>query len=215
MSAAYFFINKTKTGISTIKYIPIGDSYTIGEGVEEHERWPNQLVKNLRTLNVDIEILDNPSVSGFTVMDAIKHELPNVEKLKPDIVSVLIGANDNFQMADIKMFEKEYEMLIDGMQHSIANPQNILIITIPDHTASPAFKLYGDTRDLSETIVLYNNSIKRIAKERNLYVADIYPVSQKMKDPVSFTADGLHPSSLGYSKWEEIIRSKFIDLLNK
>jgi len=214
MSVKFFDEKEVQTESSKIKYIPIGDSYTIGEGVGEHERWPNQLVKNLRNQNIDIAIQENPAVSGFTVSDAIMYELPVIEKLKPDIVSVLIGANDNFQMADIKKFEKEYETLIDKLQRNMTNPQKILIITIPDHTISPAFKMYGGAADASQTIVLYNESIKRIAKEKGLIVADIYPVSQKLDSQIYFSSDGLHPSSLGYEKWEEIIRQKFLDLLS-
>ncbi len=215
MSGPFVFRKETKTVKSKIKYMPIGDSYTIGEGIGEHERWPNQLVKNLRNQDVEIEILDNPAVSGFTVSDAIMYELPVVKNLKPDIVTVLIGANDNFQMMDIKIFEKEYEMLIDEIQGNMADPRNILIITIPDHTVSPAFNMYGGAKDASQSIALFNDSIKRIAKERNLLVADIFPVSQKMKEQVYFSTDGLHPSASGYAKWEEIIRQRILDLLNK
>lgn len=206
---------KADTGNRKIKYIPVGDSYTIGEGVAETGRWPNQMVKNLGQKNINIEILDNPAVSGFTVMDAMTYELPVIKKLKPDIVSVLIGANDNFQMTDVKTFEREYEALIDEIQRLMADPRNILLITIPDHTVSPAFKMYGGSPNASESIVGYNDAIKRIAKEKNLPVADIYPVSQQMNDPIYFSQDGLHPSSLGYSKWEEVISQKFMKLLSE
>ncbi len=59
-----------------IRYAAIGDSYTIGEAVAEEERWPNLLVGHLREAGVEIEIVANPSVTGWTTQDLIDKELP-------------------------------------------------------------------------------------------------------------------------------------------
>jgi lysophospholipase L1-like esterase len=116
---------------NTIRYVPIGDSYTIGLGVSENERWPNVLVEGLKTNGIDLELVANPAVSGFTVNDAIDYQLPQVEKLKPDVVTVLIGANDNFRQVNAQEFSKSYQTLLDRLQKIIVNPRNILLSPFP------------------------------------------------------------------------------------
>lgn len=212
------FGNKTqlmpdKTGSDTqIKYIPIGDSYTIGNGVAESERWPNVLASNLKNQGINIELVANPAVSGYTVEDAAKAELPLVEKLKPDFVTVLIGANDNFRQIDVDIFQSEFVAFLDELQAIMPNPKNIVLITIPNYGKSPA--LVGeDIEFISKSIEEYNEIIKSEAEKRGFKVADIFPISQTMTGAGDYISDGLHPSSQGYTKWEKIIYPVVFELL--
>jgi len=75
--------NMQITSTGEIRYVAIGDSYTIGYGVLEVDRWPNVLVNNLKKEGIDINLVANPSVSGFMVRDTIDFELPEVEKISP------------------------------------------------------------------------------------------------------------------------------------
>ncbi len=196
-----------------ICYIPVGDSYTIGLGVSETERWPNILVENLKTNGVNLELVANPAVSGFTVNDAIEYQLPQVEKHKPDVVTVLIGANDNFRQVSIQEFSKSYNLLLDRLQKTVANPRNIILITIPDHTRSPAGRGFGEDAN-RQLLEVYNSIIKEQAIKRGMPVVDLFPVSQTMTDK-DFIADGLHPSAKGYAKWERVIYKIMFDVLSK
>jgi len=201
------------TSQAKIKYIAIGDSYTIGNGVPESGRWPNVLVKNLQENGVDIELISNPAVSGFTVRDAIRTELPLVEKLKPDFATVLIGANDNFRETDTGSFEADLKELLDKLQESLENPENIVLVTIPNYSRSPAMKGY-DTQSISKSLEEYNEVIKDEARGRGLKVADIFPVSQTMTGAEDYISDGLHPSAQGYAKWEKVIYPVVRDLFD-
>ena len=78
---------------STVRYVALGDSYTIGTSVTEAERWPNQLVERVEQL----ELAGNPAVNGYTSLDLINDELPALDVLQPELVSVLIGVNDVVQ----------------------------------------------------------------------------------------------------------------------
>ena len=195
-----------------IQYIPIGDSYTIGNGVNEFERWPNVLVKNLKAKGIDIELIANPAVSGYTVEDAIRNELPLVRKLQPDFVTVLIGANDNFRLKSPKIYSRELIAFLDELQSILNNPKNIVLITIPDYSISPAAS--GNNIDgISKSIEEYNLVIKSEAEKRGLKVADIFPVSQTMIGADDYIPDGLHPSAQGYGKWEKVISPVVFEFL--
>lgn len=197
-----------------ISYIAIGDSYTIGLGISEDHRWPNILTDQLKQAGIKINLIANPAVSGYTVRDAIELELPVVEKIKPDFVTVLIGANDNFGQKDVGLFSQELEELLNKLQSMLTNSKNIVLITIPDYSKSPSLKGY-QTQDVSILIKEYNQAIKDEANKRGLTVADIFPISQTMTSDEDYISDGLHPSAAGYAKWEKVIFPVVFELLKK
>lgn len=203
-----------KNSKDEISYIAIGDSYTIGLGVSEDYRWPNVLVNHLRNEGININLIANPAASGYMVLDAIKLELPVVEKAKPDFVTVLIGANDNFGQKDAGQFHQELAILLDKLQSMLKNPKNIVLITIPDYSKSPASKNY-QTQGVSTLIEKYNQAIKDEASKRGFSVADIFPISQTMTGNEDYISDGLHPSAEGYAKWEKVIFPVVFKLLKK
>ena len=197
-------VGNTKLSNAAITYVPIGDSYTIGYDVNENDRWPNVLVNNLKKEGINISLVSNPAVSGFTVRDATYFELPEIEEIKPDFVTVLIGANDSFGQRDINIFEKDLIELLDKLEEILPTPKNIVLITIPDYSISLQTEGF-DKKSLSKSIEEYNRVIKDQAQKRKLRVADIFPISKTMTQASDYTQDGLHPSSLGYLKWEKVI----------
>lgn len=210
-----FNLGKKKTDQTKntyISYIPFGDSFTIGLGVDEYDRWPNIMVDNFAKEDINIKILENPSVSGYKVRDMIDYELPILKTLKPDFVTIFIGANDSFSQTDIKLFENDYKELLDKIQKLLKYPKKIVLITIPDYSKFPALKNYQD-KNLEKNIILYNEIIKNETIKRDLILADIFPISEKMTDGKYFIPDGLHPSKTGYIKWERVIYPKVKELL--
>ena len=109
-----------------IRYVAIGDSYTIGFGIAEENRWPNILTNHLKEMGVNIHLVANVAVSGYTVKDIIELELKEVEKIRPDFVTVLIGANDNFEQKEAETYRQELQELLDRLQPMVTNPKNIV-----------------------------------------------------------------------------------------
>lgn len=204
---------EVKSMEGAIRYLPIGDSYTIGNGVLEKDRWPNVLVWHLNQAGINIQIIGNPAVSGYTVEDALRRELPVVKQMRPDFVTVLIGANDNFRGTAPEVYGKELSDFLDQLQESMTEPKNIVLITIPDYTYSPAAKDF-ETEGVSESLEEYNQIIKSEAQKRGLRVADLFPTSKTMTGEEDYIADGLHPSAQGYAKWEHVIYPEVFDFLN-
>jgi acyl-CoA thioesterase-1 len=195
-----------KKEAKTIKYIALGDSYTIGEGAKPGEAFPDLLVKQLKENGIDIVLSANPSVTGWTTQDLIDKELPVFEHIKPAFVTVLIGVNDWVQGVDSNTFHKNLGYILDHVQSLLPDKSKVLLITIPDFGVTPTGKMYSEGRDISKGITDFNNIIKSEAFQRNLPVVDIFAETQKMKDNSELTAhDGLHPSAKEYAIWEKLI----------
>ena len=198
------------------RYLPLGDSYTIGEGAKPDEAWPNVLVDNLKSKNVDIDLVGNPSVTGYTSQQLIDNELPVFDKLKPTLSSVLIGVNDWVQKVSADDFEKNLICILDYAQERLEDKSKLFLVTIPDFGVTSDGKNYSGGRDISEGITEFNNIIKKQAKSRNLPCIDIFPISKRMKNEPDLVAeDNLHGSAKMYSLWEELIRPEVIKLLRE
>jgi acyl-CoA thioesterase I len=197
-----------------IKYVALGDSYTIGEGAKSGEAFPEVLTKHLNENAVNIVLSANPSVTGWTTEDLINRELPIFDRIKPDFVTLLIGVNDWVQGVDSATFHKNLAYILDHVQAVLPDKNKLLLITIPDFGVTPTGSRYSEGRDVTKGITDFNNIIKVEANKRNLTVADIFPETQKMKDNSELIArDGLHPSAKEYSLWEKIIYPFAYDLL--
>lgn len=219
-----FFIKKdsfqkmtvTETSPQTIRYVAIGDSYTIGEGVSEQDRWPNVLTKHLQEKGVAIELVANPSRTGWTTKDAITKELPVFEAADADFVTVLLGVNDWVQGVTAPEFRSSFSQLLDSVQAKLPNKQNIAIVTIPDFSATPTGPSYANGRDISAGIAEFNSIIKEEATKRQIKVADIYELSQSFKGQDDMVVrDGLHPSAKAYLEWEKVIYPEVLQTLNQ
>jgi lysophospholipase L1-like esterase len=198
-----------------IRYVAIGDSYTIGEGALPNESWPAVLTRNLKAKGVNIELIANPSVTGWTTQQAIDKELPVFLDAKPNFATLLIGVNDWVKGVDEETFRQRFNTLVDRML-SVVGKKRFLIVTIPDFGVTPTGARYARGRDISKGLTRFNEIITEEAKKRDLPVVDIFALSQKVCDDRSLIAeDGLHPSAKGYAEWEKIIFPAVVGLLKK
>jgi acyl-CoA thioesterase-1 len=189
-----------------IRYVALGDSYTIGTGAKKDEAWPSVMVKQLEDNKIAIELIANPSQNGWTTQDLIENELPVLDKSKANFVTLLIGVNDWVQGVDAKTFQKRFIAIVDHIQKQLPDKSMLLIITIPDFGVTPTGKRYGNGRDISKGIAEFNAIILAEAKKRNLKTVDLFEPSKQMATKKEWIApDGLHPSAKGYANWESVI----------
>lgn len=192
--------------INKIRYVALGDSYSVGEGVARTESWPHLLVDDLFQNGISIELAANLARTGWLTEHVIELELPLFEKLQPDFATVLIGANDWVQDVPAGKFTDNLRIILDRMQSSMKDPKKIIILTIPDFSATQVGQIFGTGRDIVSGIKEYNGVINREAEIRHLSLIDIFPISQGMKDDPELVAlDGLHPSAKEYVLWEKEI----------
>lgn len=191
---------------SKIRYVALGDSYTICEGAKWEESWPYLLTQHLNDSNIPVELIANPSVTGWTTQDLIDKELPIYDSSNPDFATLLIGVNDWVQKVTHEQFQINIEVILDRMQAKLKTKTNLVLISIPDFGVTPKGSQYSGGRDISEGIASFNSILQKEAIKRNLKWVDIYPTTQQMKDsPILISSDELHPSATEYALWEKLI----------
>jgi acyl-CoA thioesterase I len=199
-----------------IRYVAIGDSYSIGEGASPNESWPAVLTRHLNEKGLHIELVANPSRTGWTTKEAIDQELPVFVRARPNFATLQIGVNDWVQGVDAEKFRKNFSFLVDQMLEVLRHKNRLLIVTIPDFGITPTGPKYARGRNISEGIALFNRIVVDEAQKRGLRVVDIFPLSKKMGNDASLVAaDGLHPSAKAYGEWEKIIFPAALELLKK
>lgn len=199
-----------------IRYVPLGDSYTICQGAKLSECWTELLTVNLYKKSVQIELITNPARSGWTTKDLIERELPAFELARPDFTTLLIGVNDWVQNVHPDTFRKNLSFIIDRIQATLPDSQNIIIISIPDFSVKPQGEKYSQGRNISAGLMSFNEIIFEEAAKRKIRTVDLFTISREMKyDKEMVAEDGLHPSYKEYEIWEKMIFPVAFELLKK
>jgi lysophospholipase L1-like esterase len=189
-----------------IRYVAIGDSYSIGEGALPNESWPAVLTRHLNASGIGVTLVANPSVTGWTTQQAIYRELPIFLKSQPNFATLQIGVNDWVQGVDAETFRKNFAFLVDQMLGVLPHKNRLLVVTIPDFGVTPAGPKYARGRNISEGITSFNKIVSHECEKRGVRVIDVFQLSKKMAhDPTLVAADDLHPSAKEYAEWEKII----------
>ena len=184
-----------------VSMLALGDSYTIGEQVEEQERWPHQFAAALRKEGVEVGDPDYIATTGWTTSDLLEGMSVSVSREKQyNLVSILIGVNNQYQGLDMDLYEPELRQIIEQAV-SIAGGQRsrVFIFSIPDYAYTPFGK--GDP-GISREIDAYNRVKERVAREYGISFINITPISrQALSEPELVAGDGLHPSGVQYGAW--------------
>lgn len=184
-----------------MRYVALGDSYTIGTSVSGAERFPDQLVAAVPGL----ELVANLGVNGYTSADLIRDELPALHGLAPELVTLLIGVNDVVQGIPAVTYESNVVRILDVLLARLP-PARIVTVAIPDYTVTPAGADYGDHTARHDGIVEDNTIMARLSRERGIAFVDTFDVSLRAASDRSLVADdGLHPSGAQYALWVERI----------
>ncbi len=165
------------------------------------------MVRNLKDKGWDIELVANPSVTGWTTEDLIEKELPVFDRSNATLVSLLIGVNDWVQEVPAEKYSKNLDIIIDHVRKGLPDPSKLVIINIPDFGVTPEGPKYSKGRDISKGIDDFNSILKLKANSLGLAYVDINPITKGMKGRAELIAkDGLHPSAQEYALWEPLIR---------
>lgn len=187
-----------------MKFLALGDSYTIGESVAAGERWPQQLVELLRQRGVAIADPEIIAVTGWTteeLMAAIERQNP------PDdyaLVSVLAGVNNQYRGQSVESYAADLRGLLDrAVAFAGGNRERVLVLSIPDWTATPFFATTGrDFESQRDQMARYNAACREVAEAVGLAYYDITPSTlHAATDDSLVAADGLHPSGKLYAHW--------------
>jgi len=184
-------------------YLALGDSYTIGESVRETERWPVQLTEQLRNRNYEMAAPMIIAKTGWTTSDLLRGMDQNLEVQRDfDLVSILIGVNNQYQGKLITEYEEELRQIFRrAINHSKTLEKGVFAVSIPDYGYTP----FGSSNqeEISAEIDRFNQVFKRVADEFGVVFYNITPISRDSNNPELVASDGLHPSALQYQLWVE------------
>lgn len=190
-----------RSGTAGIRYVALGDSYTIGTSVTQAERWPDQLVGRLASTSTPLRLVANLGVNGFTSRDVIDVQLPRLPELDPEFASVLIGVNDVVQGVRADAFEENAARILDDLLGRLPSTR-IVVVSTPDYTVTPQGASYGEPDSQRAGIVANNAILARLAAERGIAFVDIFEISRRAATERDLVAeDGLHPSGAQYDLW--------------
>ena len=197
-----------------LRYVALGDSYTIGTSVAEEERWPNQLIARLDG-NPDLRLVANLAVNGYTAQDVIDEQLPELDALAPEFVTILVGVNDVVQGVPADRYEENVTALLDQILGTVP-PDRVLVVSTPDYTVTPQGARFGDPTSQSAGIRRNNAILAEAAADRGISFVDIHDISLEAADDRSLVAvDGLHPSGVQYARWVDRIAPAVEELLSE
>jgi lysophospholipase L1-like esterase len=190
-----------------MKFLALGDSYTIGESVAEAQRWPVLLVKELNKRGKNFSKPKIIATTGWRT-DDLKNAIMKENPAKDyDLVSLLIGVNNQYQGKSVESYTPEFEELLNmAIAFAGGDKSKVFVVSIPDYGFTPFGKEKQEkiTRELNE----YNRVNKAIAEKYGIKYFNITDVSRKgFDDPELVASDGLHPSGKMYAQWVEIILS--------
>lgn len=186
-----------------LRYVALGDSYTIGTSVSAGERFPDQLVAALGTEPPTLQLVANLGINGYTSDDLIREELPALDTLAPEFVTVLIGVNDVVQGVPLERYEANVVVILDTLLERLS-PDRIVVVAIPDYTVTPAGADFGDPMLQSAAIEAENALMQGLADQRGIAFVDIFDISREAAADRALVADdGLHPSGAQYARWVE------------
>ena len=199
-------IDDTEAAPVSYKYLALGDSYTYGQSVCTECRFPEQLKDSLfKFLNpddtFDIKLIAETGWTTTNLKAAITGEPIATDY---DLVTLLIGVNNQFQNRPFYVYEQEFPELVDtAIAKAKGDKNNVIVVSIPDYAYTPFGQ--GSTT-VSEGVNTYNEFAKNYCLANNITFINITDITQMgLLQPELVANDGLHPSSIAYSKFVERI----------
>ena len=202
--------NEEKKYDSGFTYLALGDSYTIGEGIDIEGSFPFLIAQ-------EISLIDSVKIiakRGWTT-DELIDTLNNLNIGKYDIVSLLIGVNNQYDGYNFDNYVMEFDYLLSKAIGYSKNKRNVFVLSIPDYGVTPVGKSIG-SNIISREIDSYNDLNRLMSEKYNVMYFDITDISRMaLNDTTLLANDVLHPSKKMYGLWVEEIKYQLLDSINK
>lgn len=188
----------------TIRYLALGDSYTIGESVDAAECFPNQLADFLKAggLQTEVTIIAKTGWTTNELWDGIQ-----ASEINPpyDLVSLLIGVNNQYRGYDINEYREQFVFLLNkSIEYAGGDPQRVIVLSIPDWGVTPFARGQGGER-IARDIDAFNAVNREESEKAGAQYVNITPISREAEHDTTLIApDGLHPSGRMYMEWAKL-----------
>ena len=197
-----------------MRILSLGDSYTIGEGVAESDRWPVQLADRLREHGIPC---DDPFIiarTGWTT-DELDAAIMQAAPAGPfDLVTLLIGVNNQYRGRGAEEYREQFRGMLDrAIRLAGDRPGHLLVLSIPDWGVTP-FAEGWDRDRISAEIDTFNAINRSETLAAGALYVDITPSTRDSNAPDLLAEDGLHPSARMYARWVDLALPVVIQLLD-
>lgn len=193
---------KGDTAMDSISFLALGDSYTIGTRIDPEHNWPQQLQDTLTARNFIVDTTVVVAMNGWTTTDLLS-EIEQRELSQPyNLVSILIGVNNQYQNKDLDIYRNEFrEVIEEAIYFARGDTSRLFIVSIPNYGVTP----FGQHRNpviIKQELDIYNDIAKSIGAEYHIPFVNITPISEMAENDTTLLAtDNLHPSAKMYSMW--------------
>lgn len=199
--------------MTQIRYLALGDSYTIGEKVAPKNRWPIQLANLLRneSIKADVTIIAR---TGWTVQELWEGIQTDPPKGTYDMVSLLIGVNDQYRGYPVDGYREDFRFILGkAIEYAGGDSKRVVVLSIPDWGFTP-FAAGQDTEPISLQIDEFNAINLEETQNTGAYYVDVTIISRMAMDDFDLiTGDRLHPSGKMYAMWAEKTLPVALDIL--
>ncbi len=185
----------------SVKYLALGDSYTIGQSVCEACRFPEQLKSGLKTIypqtNFSLKVIARTGWTTANLISAINNENPDADY---DLVTLLIGVNNQYQQMDFSVYQKEFPQLLDkAITLAKGDKKNVIVVSIPDYAYTPFASNYTSANRTKVSIEIdqYNTFAENTCTSKGVSFISITDISRQSNSNL-VASDGLHPSETAY-----------------
>jgi lysophospholipase L1-like esterase len=213
LAASFFLLTCATTTMTAasrsesapFKFLALGDSYTIGESVAEVQRWPVLLAKALSYRGITCSEAQIIAVTGWRTDDLMRALKVNPPGNDYNLVSLLIGVNNQYQGKSVDEYAADFEALLRAaIAYAGGNATQVFVLSIPDYGYTPFGK--DKRHEISKEIDVFNAVNKFITGRLGITYIDITKISRDgLTDPELIAEDGLHPSGKMYARWVERI----------
>lgn len=190
-----------------LSYLALGDSYTIGEGVDPEDRWPHQLARILRAEGLALEDPLTIAATGWTT-DELDAAIDAADPRGPfDFTSLLIGVNNQYRGRDVDDYARGFSALLErSIGFAGGHAGHVLVLSIPDWGVTPFAAASGrDTGAIARELDAYNAAARASCEARGVAFVDITAASRERgAEPGMLADDGLHPSASMYAEWTRL-----------
>ncbi|HET9914583.1 MAG TPA: SGNH/GDSL hydrolase family protein [Anaerolineales bacterium] len=187
----------------TIRYLALGDSYTIGESVPEEERWPNQLAKLLEAEGIQSEIT-TIARTGWTVDELWEGIQINPPKGTYNLVTLLIGVNDQYRGYSVNEYREDFRFILGkAIEYTGGDSRKVIVLSIPDWGVTP-FAADRDRQQITRQIDGFNLVNHEESQKAGVHYVEVTSLSREaVSDAGLIASDGLHPAGKMYIMWAE------------
>lgn len=192
------------TAQKTLSFLALGDSYTIGESVPIYHSFPYQTVQLLRKKGMQVHAAEIVAKTGWTTDELMAGIEKTVFEKNYDIVTLLIGVNNQYRGKAADAYAIEFEALLNkAIAFAAGNKKHVYVLSIPDWGATP-FAEGRDRKKIAAEIDVFNSINRKITEAKDItYISITEGTREVPTNPKLVAKDGLHPSGDDYARWAE------------